>query len=1684
MDTSHPNIDFIKARIPIWMTYLSSAELGEVLPASATACEPQWLKSAPRQQRLDLENSQARSHASRHEAAKAFSALQSAYEFCKPQIENLLHSRGAQVEDILAGQFVERTAGFNLASRSLFEAAMKNFSSDELAGLAGDKTSILSKTDSKPAYPDRLPLSAVDFATACRELDLGKRYQQHLLEVLDEAPNQEQQRSKKKSALRDLMAVDANVARLKGDIDEQGYEMLTALLAQSANTPIRSPVMVRLAADHVFNNTRCTRLALYGVALTQVLILAPSVSGTASTVPCVVYLPGDPLHPLKQYPSLNAFQQDLIGRLASQDFRRFIARFATIKERPSFLDLLVDAQSLQHSQNWLQVPVRREIFDVLYNENIQFIKDESRALVVSTADSDDVDRGDLDSAYNTALAGSLFMPIMGVGFNVVLLSKWLSHFFHGADHWNVKVQETGQAFLRAVLLNARIADGEEEVPLTPDMARLVAVRLDDGREQLWLPDLLPYAQNVYWMNNLAPNNRNGIYDAEGRQWVRIDGAIYQVTKDTRLNKWRIVSPVHPNLFRPVLEHNEQGAWHHVMERPEQWERATLLRRLGYLTQRFSARERRLLGDISAVTNEELRTVYRDDQAIPGVLHETLIRLSVDRQIWAMLSRVREGQVLAQDYPHVAKVLVQLPNWPKGKELVLYDSVEFWGPPVQVNGTAEAGVEPVKVARADFQGTRLLDRVLAAIAPQRQRRDVNDDQDEPRASLCRALAEGLERVLNRLFEHFYQHAPLGHLQVTVDDEQALTTLRGFFPGLTRAVGAELLRTVDVRERARWQAGQQPSLALTERAVEVSRRVRLSRAFTDFELVYLGNEDTQVLALRLLEQWPGWPGQLRLELRDTSIQGRLIASIGEVSATNHRLLVRFDEGWQLYDGGGLRLGSFSNANHAFFAALHAALPALNTNAIDSPPATFEALRRGLRNLATADPERARQLLNIGSPPRWLRAELPVVARRRGYPLDSLIGGLFASRTPQQRLEAIFVDDTPTQIALRVQRLTGSQSQREQEVTALEQQFRAFSESLNAWVRGTRMEVIMQGHGSRYYVAAEQRRRVAHLLDAAWRFQVVEDRVIRLDSGGIELRLSGMALDSLPALSGQLASVEVLELNRLDIASIPDDFLRAFPNLQFLRIEGTPLRSVPAVFTELRSLEFLALVCPTLTPDDLEPLRGAPSLTALYLSFSPAQTTRWTARHMAALASIDSLRMLYIFHSQASFEAGAFADLGHLEELVLSGNQITLDENTAGLWQGLTRLQRLDLSGNPLVMAPHLQGMTGLSTLMLDRTQITGWPAGLESLAAITRASLLDNRIAGVPVGAGRVTGLRVSLSLLPPAERAQVETDMIAVGNPDRFVETSLDNPAIDLFEGGSPIQRVNWGIVREAPTAGMGQLFESLVLVSQTEAARRHRAEFLQQVQQLFDAMSEQQAFLQAMCQGVLIMLDQGRDNLHIAEQLFQTAQMYRVVQGGGDARAVLIAQARSRGRWHALARYVDDHVHEWRMPGRVVEVTALLAELEFRLAQSLPMSAPLLRRTPHVALAWVDEAMVQAAEQAVSRSEARDLVDWLLDASYWFDYLRATYAPQFAQLRAQGQQARAYLNALANARPLPQNLSDEVTRLLAGAMQVEPLAVTMQAHDPARMPDWRRRLHRLLVQWEDALAESLTREAIVPAPPA
>lgn len=81
-----------------------------------------------------------------------------------------------------------------------------------------------------------------------------------------------------------------------------------------------------------------------------------------------------------------------------------------------------------------------------------------------------------------------------------------------------------------------------------------------------------------------------------------------------------------------------------------------------------------------------------------------------------------------------------------------------------------------------------------------------------------------------------------------------------------------------------------LRLSQQAGEAAHQLRVARAYEGLYLDELHNTDTERLELHSLAALPGWPADLRLEIRDYSFSGRLHDSLGPDDAPIRKVLIR--------------------------------------------------------------------------------------------------------------------------------------------------------------------------------------------------------------------------------------------------------------------------------------------------------------------------------------------------------------------------------------------------------------------------------------------------------------------------------------------------------------------------------------------------------------------------------------------------------------------------------------------------------------------------------------------------------------------------------------------------------------------------------------------------------------------------
>lgn len=709
-----PHAAFIKRQLPGWIKHSHVADIKRLEPGlwkgQVSAVEPPpWFTNAPSWLRQALMVSQDRSQRAYVELAKTLKDLQGITQFAEPRLKEALHSHSASSQgmDINRNRLFYLRRNQPVQHQSLLQAALMNFEGNEAFSLVvkgqvsalapagalplgmtnaaqppdiyatvadgllhgtGPVVSLFEETldNLKPvpgfSYREKLDMSPQVFSQICRALDLGQQYQAHLGAVFDAPGRAPLVRRQMIHAQKELLAVRLHTSLMQKQVSATAYDMLRGVLEDDPQPRLNGKPVV------------FSQLQLYGLTVAEVLLIGPwrstlpvtewQDSGFGFQVPVmkkpdmeplVVYIPGDPVAPLKQYPSLEAFQYELGLNLRTPQYQRLFANLMPQGEAQVFLSRLnhqlykrapdpkgiepavyVDEVDLKLGQIYLDTPPG-QLFNGLYSLHLERLKANARKLAVPTADADSKllqERLDywLGLGMDAVNVAAFFIPGAGEVMMAVMALQMGAQVYHGVEAWTAGDVDGAWASLQAVAINValaatmsgggyafgKVADGS----LAKWVDHLTQIVLPGGEARLWNPDLVPYRCDPLFQPHVRPNAL-GQYRVDGKTYVQIDRYFYEQVFDPALNAWRVKHPADNAAYQPLLEHNHGGAWRHHHERPLQWSRETLLRRLGHETDRFDDRTLGQIGDVCGISDDALRKIHVDGLPVPAMLMDTL-----------------------------------------------------------------------------------------------------------------------------------------------------------------------------------------------------------------------------------------------------------------------------------------------------------------------------------------------------------------------------------------------------------------------------------------------------------------------------------------------------------------------------------------------------------------------------------------------------------------------------------------------------------------------------------------------------------------------------------------------------------------------------------------------------------------------------------------------------------------------------------------------------------------------------------------------------------------------------------------------------------------------------------------------------------------------------------------------------
>lgn len=1300
------HVPFIKSRLPDWTRHLTTSHLQAMTQARNPAQRfigtyPELYAKASQALRQALLDSQAQSNASNQALATTLKDFKGITEFAKPLLTDALQKKFGQAPDVV------NTALFHMRSpnlaeeQSLLQAALRNFEENEpFDGIALQETSALAPVgaleqhlyDERTQYPfakvryslrDKLSIKPAAFASLCRELDVGKQYQDHLTAVFDAPDKAATVRQQTIAADKQRMRVQAHIALMRSDIDTADHATVLAMLDGASQERLDGESVLHSRVE-VFGS-KLNDVMIIGAASRKVratlqnpwLFLLPFTPELAKLVPdsrVIVYIPGDPISPLKAYASCREFARDLAIKLRSVSYQRFFAGFVAQDEAGRFFHRL---KRQLKSHKWDPAPVYPgppyapgaflngmyvevwnenvdlgmdetfidgEVFAARYEFHLARMKSNARLLAIPTAEVD-------HEAWMTRLqhyaeggvsvlnVAAFFVPGLGEVMLAVTAVQLTYEVYQGVEAWKEGDAEEAWSHLTSVAQNVAfmavlgaVASKAPPIINSRFVSRMTRITTPFGERRLWSPDLAPYKSSVS-VEGLEPNAL-GQYKVGDKTCIRYEGNVYEKSFDPALKKWRIQHPSDPQAYQPILRHNQLGAWQHTLERPLEWDRPTLLRRIGPQMDVFSDAQLQQIAEASGVSDDALRQMHIDLQSPPPQLAETIRSFKADQQVQQLIDQIRNGGDLSSAGEAVVPLAVGLPDWPVEEVLEVFEGPEPWGASQRFgSASASNNVKPtIKITRAEVQSGKLPERILGAL----------DEAQITRLLGARSAQQNANRV--QMFRDSLANRALDSKKSLVDRLLAgqqttnadIQRLQRSFPTLSPEGARQVLGNASAAELAQLRSSTKIPLRQAQEIRVHLQQGALNRALCGLHLESMASVASDRLALHSLEQLPGWSMDMRVELRSGSIKGPLLDSVGDDSATIRNYLVKGDGYFRAYDAQGRPLNNIPAHGRNLYESLLEFLPQATRATLEGNQG--QALQKKLANHASTHRNDMALILKqrpLNAPGPSLR--LP--NGRLGY-LASGRGVGFHDGALVSRVRDLYPNISDAQASQFVRNRLSAGDTDQQVFNLLnnrQREFDALETALNNWVDA----VVPAPAGG------QSRRVIADRLIQCWRYGLHRGLEPAFD-----LNLSGT--DTLPEWDADFTHVRNVQLDSGQlIGNSGNELLQRFPKIKKLDLS-----------VEVRDMAALAEKLPELTEITELTLDGALETYAPQL--------------VQALQGMTQLEQLSLRGDMGVMD---FGTLTNLRSLRLAGN---LTEWPTGV-SGLNRLETLDLQRMPIKLLP---------------------------------------------------------------------------------------------------------------------------------------------------------------------------------------------------------------------------------------------------------------------------------------------------------------------------------------------------------------------------------------------------------------
>ncbi|WP_454564586.1 NEL-type E3 ubiquitin ligase domain-containing protein [Pseudomonas sp. AIG] len=1059
------------------------------------------------------------------------------------------------------------------ATQSLLQAAMQNFSEDEAGGAFPDGS--LVRLSSAPAGVNGL--TPATFAALCRELDLGRRYQEHFQQVFG-LRSSDGKVIATSTMTRDvakmkrlLLQLDVHLAALKNHLTPMGVQTLQTLL--DADGQVSPKTLVYNKHPLIMQGIEILDSCIWGVVVFSVR----SVEAYPEEW-CLVYMAAEPERPLYEYSSFNAFKQYLTRQLKEKRYKEYFANSVDEDAKADFFKTFADTAELGHIK---QLPITVPLFEFMAQSHVGKLQLDARKLAVPTEDIDEEVRQKrlldfLQLGVTVASVAGLVVPVLGQLMMGVAVGQLLSEVYEGVEDWRRGDQQQALSHLLSVVEDiasmAVFAGGQKVlgtlgrklVKSHPEFfAQFTAIHNQAGKPRLWKPDLITYEHKLPWGLTMAEDSEE-FYQIGTKTLGRVDHRIFAGTYEPEAEVWRLEHPRRSQAYAPPLERHVEGGWRLATDDAEQWNNAAYtLKRIDPGLSEFSDSDLDMIRRLSGTSHDEVLRIFNDNLALPDRLRDSVERVRIERQLRQLIRELELGEVHSGQ-PLEAQLhgLPKLPGWPTDRYLEITDAegeIKATYPFTQVHDdTACVLLTEDQLARGELLQA-VIDGLYRSEVEALLGKKVATNAEEQ--WLAKTLGAALKADRRAVFEHLYK----GYDQ---SDTDPLSQWRSGFSSLPGRYAQTLIDQASSVERVHLNDTARLPLRLAQRVRAANSEVRLDRALTGFHLPEIANADTDRLAIQLLPHLSGWDPELRLVMRDKSLTGAIIESIGPESAPPLKTctLVKSAAGYEAFGGDGKSLGKVADHPDALYSGVLKALPPRQRFAAgfaDPVEADAERLRNQLCDTAVDEREASQRILSRG------KAASVVVesACMQADPSPSTNH----PRALVRKVRRLYPSLTGAQASALIDELGDDPLSRATRVQALRQDLQNLRATLRTWSKD---EAALKAAGGDWRELRHSRKAVA---------EMIEDGFRRLfwakDENGqsvCTLNLDGMRVASLPTLPPGLNFDHIQQLSMKNMAQGDDVayFLKAFKQIESLELDDNAMTRLPEVLSHMPGLKRLSL------------------------------------------------------------------------------------------------------------------------------------------------------------------------------------------------------------------------------------------------------------------------------------------------------------------------------------------------------------------------------------------------------------------------------------------------------------------------------------------------------------------------------